>query len=218
MIFQRDPRPALRPFVKALWAADRTAPPAGRSPGRERVLPTGDTHIAFRLSDQPVCLFDSPNAPDGRRIGQAVVGGARGAFYVRDTAPAGRTVGVQLHAGAAQVLFGFPADALAGRHTPLEELWGRSAARVRERLQEASGLAEQLDILESVLAERLPRVRGVHPAVAQALASFRATPSVGAAVRESGYSHRRFKVYTNVRHPGPPAVGPDLCHNPPARR
>jgi AraC-like DNA-binding protein len=194
MILQRDPRPALRPFVKTLWAADHSALPAPPAPGRERVLPTGDMHIAFRLSDHPVYLFDCPHDPEGLAVGHAVLGGPRAGFYLRDTPPAARSVGAQLHVGAAQVLFGFHADTFAGRHTPLEDLWGRSASRARERLLEARGPSEQLDVLESILAERLPRVRGLHPAVAQALESFRATPDVGEAVERSGYSHRRFIV------------------------
>jgi AraC-like DNA-binding protein len=59
---------------------------------------------------------------------------------------------------------------------------------------EASGPQEQLNVLESILADRLPRVRGLHPAVAEALERFQRMPDVGDAVRLSGYSHRRFIV------------------------
>ena len=52
----------------------------------------------------------------------------------------------------------------------------------------AGGLAA----LESVLAVRLPRVHGMHPAVAHALARFAREPEVGNVVRETGLSHRRF--------------------------
>jgi transcriptional regulator GlxA family with amidase domain len=49
-----------------------------------------------------------------------------------------------------------------------------------------------LDVLEAMLAVRLPRVRGVHPAVAMALERLQTDVAVGAVVDESGYSHRRF--------------------------
>jgi AraC-like DNA-binding protein len=194
MILQRDPRPALRPFVKTLWAADHSALPLSGAAGRERVLPTGDMHIAFRLSDHPVCLFDGLEDTDGRTLGHAVLGGARAAFYLRDKPASVRSVGAQLRAGAAQILFGSHADAFTGRHASLEDLWGRSTDRAREQLLEARSLADQLDVLERILAERLPHVRGLHPAVAQALEKFQDSPDVGEAVRQSGYSHRRFIV------------------------
>jgi hypothetical protein len=72
MMLQREPGPALRPFVKWLWAVDDSALPAtqalkgeANSAGRERVLPTGDMHIAVRLSDSPVCLFDGIQDANG---------------------------------------------------------------------------------------------------------------------------------------------------------
>jgi transcriptional regulator GlxA family with amidase domain len=42
------------------------------------------------------------------------------------------------------------------------------------------------------LAERLPRVRGLHPAVAEALSKLPNAASVGDVVQDSGYSHRHF--------------------------
>jgi transcriptional regulator GlxA family with amidase domain len=89
-------------------------------------------------------------------------------------------------------LFGVPAGELAGRHTPLQDLWGPSAVEARERLSEAGGLQRKLDVFEALLAARLPTVRGLHPAVAQALERFTTTADVRQAVKESGYSHRRF--------------------------
>jgi len=90
------------------------------------------------------------------------------------------------------LLFGVPAHELAHRHTPVEDLWGRSAIELRERLQEAGSLELALDIFESFLIARLPSVRGIHPAVAEALKLFAVAPDVGAAVERSGYSHRGF--------------------------
>jgi AraC-like DNA-binding protein len=46
--------------------------------------------------------------------------------------------------------------------------------------------------LEELLAERLPSVRGLHPAVAQALPQLASASDVHDVVKQSGYSHRRF--------------------------
>ena len=50
----------------------------------------------------------------------------------------------------------------------------------------------RLAAFEAVLRARLPTVRGMHPAVAAALAQLRQDEGIAAAVRTSGYSHRRF--------------------------
>ena len=191
MMLKRSPGPALRPYVETLWASDPAAeaPPAAL---RELVLPTGSMHLAIRISDTPVRLFDSIDQPAGRDVGYAVVGGARAGYYIRDLSRPARTVGAMLRPGAAPLLLGAPADALSGRHTPLEDLWGSAAEQARERLIEAATAEERLDYFESLLAARIPRLRGIHPAVAEALERFRTSSDVRGVVERTGYSHRRF--------------------------
>lgn len=187
---QRPARPALRPFVASLWSQPATAAEAGGAPApREHVLPTGMMHVAIRLGDTPLRLLD----PRGRVMetpGYAVVGGARDRYYVKDTTRPSPSVGVQLHPGAARALFGVPAGELAGRHVPLEALLGPGVALLRQRLLEEMAPDRQIDLLEAFLAACLPRARGLHPAVAEALAGFMDGRNVAAVVARSGYSHR----------------------------
>jgi len=182
---QRLPVPALRPFVATLWSTTGDAH-AGTC---EHVLPTGLMHLAIRLGDAPLRLLD-PHAGTVLTPGHAVVGGARDRYYVKDTSHPAPSVGAQLHPGAALALFGLPAAALAGRHVPLEALLGDGASRLRERLLQELLPQRRIDLLETFLAMRLPRARGLHPAVAESLALFARGDSVAAAVKRSGYSHR----------------------------
>jgi transcriptional regulator GlxA family with amidase domain len=94
--------------------------------------------------------------------------------------------------GAAQSLFGVSAAELAGRHTPLSELWGSQANSLLEQLAEAPGPLQKLMKLESLLAARSRRVHHLHPAVAEALANAGHAWNVEAMVRSSRYSHRGF--------------------------
>lgn len=190
MLITRIPRPVLRPFVKTVWAMDQhSATTAG---ARERVLPTGTMHLAIRLSNQPLCLYDDAQDHTARKIGHSIVGGARSTYYLRDVSEPAISVGAQFLPGACRLLFGVPAGELAGVHTLLEDLWGRPAVELRERLQENDSLEARLDLLESLLVARLPRVHGLHPAVAHALDQFSTTADVSEVVRQTGYSHRRF--------------------------
>jgi AraC-like DNA-binding protein len=199
MVSRRAPRPALRPFIETLWATDeRPSSFAAVAARREHVLPTGRMHLAVRLSGEPLRLFDNAGDHSGRLVSEAVVGGARDSFYIRDVSQPLCSVGAVLRPGAARALFGVQADELAGRHTPLYDLWGRPVASMRDQLAEIRSLDARLDTFEALLASRLPRVRGLHPAVAQALERLMAEEERGSSlavreiVRQSGYSHRTF--------------------------
>lgn len=188
MKLSRVPTPALRPFVRRVWVLDATG---AQSEGRERVLPTGFMHLALRLSGAPLTVGGDASPAQGQTVGLAVVGGPRSGPYVKRLS-LGRSVGVQFEAGAASLLFGMPAHELAERHTLLADLWGREAAELRERLASIGEPAAVLEVLEQLLSARLPRVRGVDPAIAYALERFGRSVAVSDVVEELGWSHRRF--------------------------
>jgi AraC-like DNA-binding protein len=189
-VLKRAPRPILQPFVGTLWAiggsSDRSWPPVRR----EHVLPTGQMHIAFRLSGIGLRLFEDSADNIGHIVGDAVLGGARLAYYARDVAQPACSVGAQLLPGAAEVLFGVHADELSGRHTPLDDLWGREVAWMREQLMETAPIHQRIDRLESMLVARLSMRRAIHPAVMYALDQLRTSRSIRGIVQATGYSHR----------------------------
>lgn len=190
MLLTRPPHRVLRPFVRTIWAMDaRASAPLAE---REGVLPTGLMHLVFRLSDAPLRIFDDVAQPGSRLIGHTVVGGARSRPYVRDISLPSASVGAQLYPGTSELLFKVPADELAERHTPLDELWGSTVDEIRDALIQSVSLEKKLELLESLLVKRLPRVRALHPAVAHALDRFNQTNDIGAVVKQTGYSHRSF--------------------------
>lgn len=180
-------RPALKPFIGRLWASTSSGQPAG---AREHVLPTGQMHMVFRLAGPALRVYANAGDAHGSSIAVPVLGGARTCFYVKDMAGPVVSVGVQLLPGAAQALFGVSAGELAGRHTPLSELWGAGADSVLQQLAEEPDPQRQLVRLESLLAARFPTEPVLHPGVTQALA---ADPGrIDDLVRASRYSHRGF--------------------------
>ena len=191
-LIQRLPSPPLRPFVSLLWASGDSDQGAPSEDERERVLPTGAMHLVFRLSADPLKLFEDAAAPSGYDGGHAVVGGARASCYVRRVSPNSGSVGAMLQPGAALPLFGVSAAELSGRHTRLEELWGPAAEAIRERLANLRSAEARLDTFESVLLQRVPRVRGLHPTIAAALERLSVGSDVRGIVNDSGYSHRHF--------------------------
>jgi AraC-like DNA-binding protein len=189
VLLQREPPPALRPFVGTLWAGE----PVACGPAfRERVLPTGHMHLVFRSSAHPLRILDDPRDRGGVTFADAVVGGVRAGPYLREVLPDGASVGAELRAGACMTLFDVPADVLAGRHVPLEDLWGAETMHACDRIFSARGASARLDAFTEILAARLPCVHGLHPAVAAALAGSGESRDVHAMVAASGYSHRHF--------------------------
>ena len=188
-MYSTPPSAALRPFVSQLWVSRSAQLPGG---AREHVLPTGQMHLVFRLDGPALRIFKSGD-DSGEVIREPVVGGLRTSYYAKEVGAPVLAVGVQLLPGAAQALFGVSAAELAGRHTSLSELWGaRQAASVFAQLASAAGPQQQVAILEALLAARLPRVHGMHPAVAQVLEGARYDWRVDDLVRDSRYSHRGF--------------------------
>jgi AraC-like DNA-binding protein len=197
---RREPGAALQPYASLLWLVDeRTASPgtvaaAPYAPSsaarREHVVPTGQMHLVFRLQDDPLRIL-SGDGDAGTTIGHAVIGGPRAAFHVRELTGPSHSLGVQLRPDAAAALFGAPALEFAGRHVALDDVWGRGATEIRERLQETPDPRGQLSTMEDVLVERLRHARRMHPAVRHALSRFRTgAATVSDVVRETGYSHR----------------------------
>lgn len=180
----------LRLFVKQVWASEAPARPDGAA--RERVLPSGAMHLVLRLNDEPLRIYRDERDERGAGFGTAVVGGARPCFYLRDVSRPSASVGAMLLPGAALALFGVSARELAGTHTPLAALWGTDVERMRTRLLAERDPEARLAVFEAELTARLPRVRGLHPAIAHTLARFDAgVRDVGEVVTETGYSHRR---------------------------
>jgi AraC-like DNA-binding protein len=193
MSLQRLPSPALRPFVAQLWASEDPGEARCATPWREHALPSGAMHLVIRLSDHPLRIADAGSGDRAQTVAPSLVGGMRSRFYLRELLAPSCSVGAVLRPGAAECLFGgVTADELAERHTPLDALWGAEAHRLRERLRALRSPQDRLTLFEAALAARLPRVQGLHPAVAGALAQFRGGASVAAAVKDSGFSHRRF--------------------------
>lgn len=185
---QLIPPPALQPFVQQLWWSETPGSPEG---SREHVLPTGQMHLVFRLSGPALRVFNGDHDPEGQKIPGPVVGGARSSYYIKELGRPVVSIGAQLRPGAAQVMFGVSAAELAGRHTPLCDLWGPRAQDVFDQLAAAPTPRQQLHRLQALLAERLPGVKGLHPAIAEALRSDR-DRRVDDWVRDSHYSHRGF--------------------------
>jgi AraC-like DNA-binding protein len=111
------------------------------------------------------------------------------------TEHAGRQHGVEIRLAplAAGRLLGVPMDELANRVVALDDLLGRDADRLLERLYHAPGWAERFGLLDAALARRLEATRAPAAGVAWAwkrLNETHGTAPIAALADEVGWSRR----------------------------
>lgn len=138
------PPPRLRPFVSSYADFDM----AGWPPGRHCGLPDGTLQLVVTLG-APLTVRRAGH-PDV--IAAATVAGLRSSpvGIVHDGTQRG--VQLALTPRGSRALLGLPAAALAQGVWPLEEIVGRRAHELTDRLAGASGPAGRAQVLETVLA------------------------------------------------------------------
>jgi AraC-like DNA-binding protein len=180
----RPPVPRLARFVEYLWASQGAPDHA-----KERVVPTGTLELAVSLVDDGRGISDDAGAE--RQFSGALVAGAYRRPFTFDTHEDASVVGVHFKPGCAGVVLGVPAGELTDRHVDLDELWGRRARELRERLCAATTTEQRFAILEAELTSRLDPRHG-HPAVRYALdALARPEARVREIAKDTGLSQRR---------------------------
>jgi AraC-like DNA-binding protein len=155
------------------------------------MLPAVSAHLVIRLGGKPLRLFASDTDEIGTFVSDAVVAGVRDAAYLKDSSDPAPSVGVLFRPGAAGAFLGAPADTFAGCHTPLDAFWGGDVERLRSELETAD-LNHRLVVLEGALLRRLPRIRGVDPAIVQAALLLERQRPVAKVAAALDCSHRHF--------------------------
>jgi AraC-like DNA-binding protein len=190
----RPPAPPLARFVEYVWASQGAPAHA-----RERVVPTGTLELFVSLVDDDAGMHDLAG-----RYGLFSGAGVSGAYrrpFTFQTRENASVVGVHLRPGCAGVVLGVPPGELTDRHVDLEQLWGRRARELRERLCAAPTTHQRFAILEAELASHLDE-RHMHPAVRYAL-DVLARPHVGVRVGDIANSadlsqRRLIELFTGV--------------------
>jgi hypothetical protein len=119
MLTSYRPPPPLSDFVDQLWIFEGST----WRQGKERVLPTGSMQLVVNLGEG-----DS---------GGPILCGAYSESFVIEMSSQASLIGVHFRPGGAFPFLPLTMGELHNRHAPLSDLWGRSAACLKERLMEA---------------------------------------------------------------------------------
>jgi AraC-like DNA-binding protein len=207
-LHRQKPGPALAEFVETLWIFQGFA----QAHEKERLMPDGGMALVINLQDDRSRIYDRRDVNRFQILNGCLMSGPQSEYFVIDTAEQLSVAGVQFRAGGAFPFLAMPADELQSLHVPLDALWGRFAAELRERLLEAGSAPQQFRVLEDALLARLQRPLVRHPAVEYALREFRCgRGTVAEVIEKVGLSPRRFievfrqqvgltpKVYCRIR-------------------
>jgi AraC-like DNA-binding protein len=140
-------------------------------------------------------FLDCANDGTSHRNSPAIITGARATYEIIDTADMSELIGISFHPGGFSPLFLEAADRFCEQNVPLDAIWGARAESLRERLAEVTAPSAKLLLMESLLAEKLPREVQPSPMVEFALTRLNRGPlslSVHETARQTGWSIRRF--------------------------
>jgi len=162
---KHQPAPPLDRLVACFWWSERHEPLAAA----EHMLPTGTACLVFPLHDLPMTCVSGPSGDEVLVWRRGLVHGPQSRFYRSGPKTAGAVAGVALRPGAIREILGVPASEIAGRHVPVDALWGRRAETLHARLCEAARPPAIFEVLEQELLAQLTKPLLLHPAVAHAL-------------------------------------------------
>ncbi|MFE4973655.1 helix-turn-helix domain-containing protein [Kitasatospora sp. NPDC056651] len=154
-----------------------------------RAIPHPAVTVAVEFGDRPFGIY---GAGGGMRSASLAAGLAFSAFQVR--AEGIECVQIRLSPLVAHLVLGLPLAELRGSVIALDDLWGRDAPRLRERLHHARTWPERFALIDTELLTRLRAGRPVDPEVAWAwrqIAASHGQARVSDLAARTGWSRQR---------------------------
>jgi AraC-like DNA-binding protein len=164
-VIVRTPTPPLRGLVEAITYQ------AGDQPRTsvEKILPSPGTSLWVNLNLDAFRSFSGPGR--FRQIPGAMLAGPASRACVIEFEEGRAHVSVDFALGAACCFFNHPLALVRDEQVPLEDLWGRTGATLREHLLEVATPSGALGVLEDVLLGQMSDSLVPDPAVTAAAAA-----------------------------------------------
>ena len=144
--------PALTPFVASLQYVE-----SEMEATLERILPSGRIDLMVNLHEDEFRTYTGADCSIVRRTNGAVLGGPHSQASVIDTKLQPCLVMVDFRLGGASPFFSSPLSEAANQLVELDQFWGGDGRMLRERVLEARTPETKLQVLETVLLDRLLR-------------------------------------------------------------
>lgn len=154
------------------------------------LVPHPAVTVIFDLGDQPFVVEDDCGSQQRERV---IAGLAPNRARGRGLARSSECLQLRLSPMVAHAVLGASSE-LSGTVVALDDLWGREAVRIQERLRAARSWEDRFAIAEAVLARRNDAGRAVDPEVAfswRQLVASRGRVRIERLVAEIGWSRKR---------------------------
>jgi AraC-like DNA-binding protein len=186
-VIVRRPGPPLSGLVRAIVYR------AGEQPQTsvEKILPSPETGLWVNLNRDEFRSFDQAGA--GREVPGAMLAGPTSRACLIEFEQGHAHVSVSFALGGASRFAGPSLPETRDELVPLETLWGRSGACLRERLLEARTPADALEVMETVLLRQLTGALTLDPAVVAAASALSRGSGVGEVSRDLGLLPRTLR-------------------------
>ncbi len=186
---QRQVPQPLDGFIEFLWYWEGVAP----GNAKDAIIASRNLSILINLECDELGWYDGEGYGRKNALkGIALCGAQAGHFAIDAFQP--KIMGVQFKPGGGYPFLGPAAHEFNDTHVSLEDVWGRDAERLYQRLIQAPTPDDKFDILLEALIRIAPRAFELHPAVALALGRFDHCPrrvSVAATAREAEISQKK---------------------------
>src|SRR5258708_4406147 len=185
------PGPPLSRFVELLWYYENAPQPHQK----ERLMPDGCITLIINLFEDETRLYDPDDMSNVRKFNGCSVSGPHTKCFAIDTDEQTCVIGISFRPAGAVPFLKLPSDELHNQHVGLDDLWGRLAGELRERVLAAPTSAEKLRAVEVALLKRAAGVLDGQPVVEYAGGKFLARPAtarIAEGVDKNGFSSRRF--------------------------
>jgi hypothetical protein len=139
------PSRPLSDFVENFWLCEGYTYPHLQ----ERILPTGTFGLVFNLHDEELRIYTARDPDRCSRFPGMVVSGPYGGYFVTDRAEDAAVMGVHFKPGGAFPFLGPAADELMDTHVGLQDIWGRAALEIRDRMSAERTPERRFQVLES---------------------------------------------------------------------
>lgn len=144
----------LRRYVRLIWVLELDR--AADFGPQERITPDGLLELVFHYGAPFACRYAGASfAPQPRSV---AISQTRRFVEIRPEGPVG-LISVRFQPWGSCHFLDRPLSEIADAQIPAADLWGRDATRLEERLREAPGLRERVDLVEDFLLDQLRRHR-----------------------------------------------------------
>jgi AraC-like DNA-binding protein len=183
----RRPGPPLRGLVRAITYQAGEQPQAAV----EKILPGPGASLWINLNQDEFRSFSETGRVT--RVPGAMLAGPTSRASVIEFEQGRAHVSVTFALGAAARFIAPPLRLARDQQVPLEDVWGRPGANLRERLLEAATPQEALGLMEEVLLGQMTGPEAPDPAVTAAADALSAGVSVGEAAAALGMLPRTLR-------------------------